>query len=75
MISSGVLSLKDDWTLSGVVLSKHPRSAESFAHRYAWLLYKVFDTYHRIRKVMVPPKVTPPCNTSLKIFPLFTLGK
>ena len=34
MISTGVLSLKDDWKLSGVVLSKHPRSAETFAHRY-----------------------------------------
>ena len=34
MISTGVLSLKDDWKFSGVVLSKHPRSAEAFAHRY-----------------------------------------
>ena len=34
MISNGVLSLKDDWKFSGVVLSKHPRSAETFAHRY-----------------------------------------
>lgn len=34
MIYTGVLSLKDDWKLSGVVLSKHPRSAETFAHRY-----------------------------------------
>ena len=34
MIASGVLSLRDDWKLSSVVLSKHPRSAETFSHRY-----------------------------------------
>ncbi|XP_068693443.1 protein prenyltransferase alpha subunit repeat-containing protein 1-like isoform X2 [Montipora foliosa] len=37
MITSGVLSLKDDWKLSGLVLSKHPRSAETFAHR-KWIV-------------------------------------
>ena len=34
MIASGVLSLRDDWKFSSVVLSKHPRSAETFSHRY-----------------------------------------
>ncbi|XP_073242726.1 protein prenyltransferase alpha subunit repeat-containing protein 1-like [Porites lutea] len=33
MITSGVLNLVDDWKFSGVVLSKHPRSAETFSHR------------------------------------------
>lgn len=34
MITSGVLNLVDDWKFSGVVLSKHPRSAETFSHRW-----------------------------------------
>ena len=33
MISTGVLSLEDDMKFSALVLSKHPRSAETFAHR------------------------------------------
>ena len=33
MISSGVLSLEDDMKFSALVISKHPRSAETFAHR------------------------------------------
>ncbi|KAK2552892.1 Protein prenyltransferase alpha subunit repeat-containing protein 1 [Acropora cervicornis] len=37
MIASGVLSLRDDWKLSSVVLSKHPRSAETFSHR-RWII-------------------------------------
>jgi len=40
MTSSGVLSLKDDWRFSGVVLSKHPRSAETFAHR-RWIIIQL----------------------------------
>lgn len=33
LISAGVLSLEDDIKCSALVLSKHPRSAETFAHR------------------------------------------
>ena len=33
MISAGVLSVEDDMKFSALVLSKHPRSAETFAHR------------------------------------------
>ena len=39
MIASGVLSLKDDWKLSSIVLSKHPRSAETFSHRYKLYMF------------------------------------
>ena len=34
LISAGVLSLEDDIKCSALVLSKHPRSAETFTHRY-----------------------------------------
>lgn len=33
MISAGVLSVENDVKFSALVLSKHPRSAETFAHR------------------------------------------
>lgn len=33
LISAGILSLEDDIKFSALVLSKHPRSAETFAHR------------------------------------------
>lgn len=33
MISAGVLSVEEDMKFSALVLSKHPRSAETFAHR------------------------------------------
>jgi len=55
MISTGVLSLEDDMKFSTLVLSKHPRSAETFAHRCGLMFcvqkLNLNNIYH---KVLVP---------------------
>lgn len=35
---ASVLNIDDDLQFSSLILSKHPRSAETFSHRYVYLL-------------------------------------
>ena len=34
LIENGILSLSDDLTFGALVLAKHPKSPETFIHRY-----------------------------------------